>query len=323
LRRRFADPDLTVPHFRPLAGGFGKQTYLFDIGSGEHSGAYVMRRDLAEPVIDNDCHRIDVEYALIRAVHARGFPAPEALWIDTEHALLPGGNFLVMRRAAGVAGGSVFAAKAEIPRDLLRTLAGMLARLHALPPMPELQQLSESLNATLWELPVEECVRRYIGGYRALYEREPHLPSPALASLFGWLLDNIPPMRGRPVLLHGDIGFHNFLFDETGLTAVLDWEFGHLGDPSEDLAYACNTLGAALNTQELLSEYAAAGGAPVNAQRLRFFRVWGHVRNACASNLISAKFASGRLDDLKLALLPHIYIPQFIGAAIQLIEAPV
>jgi len=46
------------------------------------------------------------------------------------------------------------------------------------------------------------------------------------------------------------------------------------------------------------------------------------VRNACASNLITAKFACGRVDDLKLAVLPHVYIPQFLGAATQLIESP-
>jgi len=322
LRDRFSDPSIEVPMFRPLAGGFGKQTFLFDVTGRKFAGAYVMRRDLAEPVIDNDCHRIDVEYALIRAVHERGFPAPDALWVDSEHASLPGGNFLIMRRAPGKAGGSVFTAAGQIPKDLLQTLAGILVRLHALPPMPALSELTESLNGALWSVPMDECVRRYIGGFRALFERELHMPSPALASLFGWLLDNVPATQGRPVLLHGDIGFHNFLFDEGKLTAVLDWEFGHLGDPAEDLAYACNTLGAALDTQEFLEEYRRAGGIRVDPERIRFFRVWGHVRNACASNLITAKFACGRVDDLKLVVLPHVYIPQFLGAAMKLIEGP-
>jgi len=319
LRDRFADASLEVPMFRSLAGGFGKQTFLFDVTGREFSGSYVLRRDLAEPVIDNDCHRIDVEYALIRAVREHDFPAPDALWVDTQHALLPGGDFLVMRRAPGTAGGSVFNAKGAIPADLIQTLVKILVRLHSLPPMAELASLSDSLNTEVWNLPMDQCVRRYIGNFQALFDREPHLPSPALTSLFGWLLQNVPPMAGKPVVLHGDIGFHNFLFDDGRLTAVLDWEFGHLGDPAEDLAYACNTLGAAVDVQALLAEYRKAGGAEISAERIRFFRVWGHVRNACASNLISAKFASGRADDLKLALLPHVYIPQFLGAATQLI----
>jgi len=321
LRERFADTSLEVTMFRSLAGGFGKQTFLFDVTGRELTGSYVLRRDLAEPVIDNDCHRIELEYALIRAVREHGFPAPDALWVDTRHELLPGGDFLVMRRAPGVAGGSVFSAKGAIPADLLQTLVKIMVRLHSLPPMPELATLTGALNTEVWNLPMEECVRRYIGGFQALFDREPHLPSPALTSLFGWLLQNVPAMRGRPVLLHGDIGFHNFLFDDGRLSAVLDWEFGHLGDPAEDLAYACNTLGAALDVGELLAEYRNAGGAEISAERIRFFRIWGHVRNACASNLISAKFASGRVDDLKLVVLPHVYIPQFLGAAVQLLNA--
>ena len=321
LRDRFGDTTLELPMFRPLAGGFGKQTFLFDVTGRELSGSYVLRRDLAEPVIDNDCHRIELEYALIRAVHERGFPAPDALWVDTRHTLLPGGDFLVMRRAPGAAGGSVFTAAGAIPADLVQTLVKILVRLHQLPPMPELNALSESLNAEVWKLPLDHCVRRYIENFQILFDREPHLPSPALTSLFGWLVQNVPAMQGSPVLLHGDIGFHNFLFDDGRLSAVLDWEFGHLGDPAEDLAYACNTLGSALDVKELLTEYQRAGGVPVSAERIRFFRVWGHVRNACAANLISAKFASGRVDDLKLALLPHVYIPQFLGAAIGLVES--
>jgi hypothetical protein len=85
LRNRFDDPQLRVTAFRPLAGGFGKLTYLFDVSARELDGGYVMRRDLDDPTFDNDCHRIAKEYALIRAVHALGFPAPEALWLDCEH----------------------------------------------------------------------------------------------------------------------------------------------------------------------------------------------------------------------------------------------
>ena len=225
-----------------------------------------------------------------------------------------------MRRAPGVAGGSVFTAKGAVPQDLVQTLVKILVRLHSLPPMAELATLTESLNAEVGNLSMDRCVRRYIKNFQSLFDREPHLPSPALTSLFGWLLQNLPVMTGKPVLLHGDIGFHNFLFDDSRLSAVLDWEFGHLGDPAEDLAYACNTLGSALGVRELLAEYCKAGGTEVTADRIRFFRVWGHVRNACAANLIASKFAAGRVDDLKLALLPHVYIPQFLNAAIKLMQ---
>jgi Ser/Thr protein kinase RdoA (MazF antagonist) len=41
------------------------------------------------------------------------------------------------------------------------------------------------------------------------------------------------------VVVHGDYGPNNMLFDPVtfAVTAVLDWEWGHVGDPVEDLAW--------------------------------------------------------------------------------------
>jgi aminoglycoside phosphotransferase (APT) family kinase protein len=320
LQDRFRDPHLELVALRPLAGGFGKQTFLFEVRGEKLSGSFVLRRDMGVYMVDNDCHRIQHEYEIVRAVRSRGFPAPEALWVDCEHPLLPGGHFMVMRRSPGVPGGSVFQAQTGVPSDLTQTLAGIVARLHALPAMAELGELTDSIAPQLWTMPLEQRVRQYLQNFRALFERAPHLPSPALMSLFGWLLDNVPPAEGLPVLLHGDIGFHNFLFDDGKLSAVLDWEFAHLGDPAEDLAYVRNTLGEALDWDAFLGAYREAGGASVDARRLHFMQVWGHVRNACAANLVSARFVPGQFNDLKLVLLPHLYMPQFLNAARTLIE---
>ena len=47
-------------------------------------------------------------------------------------------------------------------------------------------------------------------------------------------------MPGR-VLVHGDFGPNNMLFSPAGsaltVTALLDWEFAHFGEPVEDLAW--------------------------------------------------------------------------------------
>jgi aminoglycoside phosphotransferase (APT) family kinase protein len=164
-------------------------------------------------------------------------------------------------------------------------------------------------------------VRRYLLSWRELFLREPHLPSPAMMALFGWLVDHIPDSTGTPALLHGDIGFHNFLLDDGKLQAVVDWEFGHIGDAAEDLAYVRNTLGGQIDWEAFLKAYQAAGGPPVSPERLHFFQIWGHLRNACASNLVSAKLYARQVDDLKGIVLPHVYIPQFMQAAQALIAS--
>ena len=320
LQDRFDDSSLFVNDFRALMGGFGKQTFLFSVQGRSLAGEYVIRRDANQPFVDNDCHRIDIEFQMIRAARAHGFPAPEALWVDTQHALLPGGHFLVMRRAAGKPGGDVFGANGRVPAQLADTLARILAHLHSLPALGELATLNESTNQSLRDAPLEYCVRHYLERWRSLFLNSEHLPSPTILAQFGWLLDNLPELSGHPVLLHGDIGFHNFLFDGDELTAVLDWEFAHLGDPAEDLAYVRNTLADALDWPAFISAYRQAGGREIDKRRLHFFQVWGHLRNACAGNLAAAAFVSGAVSDLKMVLLPHTHVPAFLGAAQALID---
>ncbi len=46
-----------------------------------------------------------------------------------------------------------------------------------------------------------------------------------------------PASVPRTVVCHGDVGPGNFLHDGARVTALLDWEFAHLGDPMDDLAW--------------------------------------------------------------------------------------
>jgi aminoglycoside phosphotransferase (APT) family kinase protein len=305
----------------PLAGGFGKETTLFEVSGKALNGAFVMRRDLAGGAsITNDCHRNVMEYPVIKAAHARGFPAPDAVWLDTEHTLLSGGDFIIMRKSPGTIGGNFFGAQTEIPETLVDSLAAIMAGLHNLEPLTELGDLNPAINTALWGKSRGESTADYIRGWRDYFLTNNHTPSPSLIALFGWLVDNVPPREGRAVLLHGDFGFHNFLFEDGKLSAVLDWEFAHIGDPAEELGYVRETIGNAIDWDRLMTNYLAAGGDPVDDVTLRYFRVWAHVRNAAASNLVGANFVAGLADDLKLTFLPYFHFPMFIKAAQELID---
>lgn len=309
---RFADDSIRVTDFRPLPGGYGKETTLFAVEGQALSGSFVMRRDRDEPTMDNDCHRVINEFPVIRAAWDKGFPAPEALWVDTEHKLLPGGDFLVMTRAPGTTGGNVHGAAGAVDSALVDLLAGSVARLHQLPPLRELGDLTNGISAELWDLSLQEASRRYIASIRDLYLANMVMPSPAVLALYGWLLDNVPDSPGRPVLLHGDIGFHNFIVDEGRLSAVVDWEFAHVGDPADDVGYVRNTVGSSLDWGEFMAAYRAAGGPDLSEDRVRFFQIWGHVRNLTASQLTTNKFETGCLDDLKLGHVGHSMMAGFL-----------
>jgi aminoglycoside phosphotransferase (APT) family kinase protein len=312
LADRFDDASLRVTDFRPLPGGYGKETILFMVEGQALSGAFVMRRDRDEPTMDNDCHRVRYEFPVIRAAYDHGFPAPEALWVDEEHQLLPGGDFLIMTRAPGTSGGNVHGAAGKVDQALVDLLAGSVARLHQLPPMRELGDLTDGIASHLWDLPLAEVTRRYIQSIKDLYLREMAMPSPAVLALYGWLMDNIPEAPGRPVLLHGDIGFHNFIVDDGRLSAVVDWEFSHIGDPADDVGYVRNTVGNSLDWGAFMDAYRAAGGPDLDEARVRFFQIWGHVRNLTASQLTTNCFETGKLDELKLGHVGHSMMAGFL-----------
>jgi aminoglycoside phosphotransferase (APT) family kinase protein len=59
----------------------------------------------------------------------------------------------------------------------------------------------------------------------------------SVLSAFGqrWLLNHVPRSVERTVLLQGDTGPGNFMFLDGRVTAVVDWEWAHYGDPMEDI----------------------------------------------------------------------------------------
>jgi hypothetical protein len=62
-------------------------------------------------------------------------------------------------------------------------------------------------------------------------------PAPLARFAFAWLARHAPRRAARISLCHGDVGPGNFLHAEGRVTALLDWEFAHLGDPLDDLGW--------------------------------------------------------------------------------------
>ena len=51
------------------------------------------------------------------------------------------------------------------------------------------------------------------------------------------LLHRVPDFDGEPVLVQGDTGPGNFMYDGDRVTAIVDWELAHIGDPMDDIAW--------------------------------------------------------------------------------------
>ncbi|MFC3230502.1 phosphotransferase family protein [Marinibaculum pumilum] len=127
--------------------------------------------------------------------------------------------------------------------------------------------------------------RETLASYRAVYDYYDH-PHPAIALGLKWAEAHLPPPQ-PPVLVHGDYRNGNVMVDPGGVTAVLDWELAHTGDPMEDLGWLCvnswryggdGPVGGFGAREDLFAGYERGAGRPADPEVVRFWEVFGHVR---------------------------------------------
>jgi hypothetical protein len=110
--------------------------------------------------------------------------------------------------------------------------------------------------------------------WRAMYE-ETVRPDALLDVAFQWLEKHRPHEPRRVVLNHGDAGPGNFLFANGHLTALIDWEFAHFGDPMDDLAWfsmRC-VMEPVPDYAACLKHYERLSGTAIDRVRLLYYRV--------------------------------------------------
>jgi aminoglycoside phosphotransferase (APT) family kinase protein len=95
-----------------------------------------------------------------------------------------------------------------------------------------------------------------------------------------WLERFVPARVQRVAMVQGDTGPGNFLFDGDRVTAVIDWEWAHLGDPMEDLGNICvrefwNPCGGLTG---LMGRYEKRSGLKVDLAAVRYYRVQQNLR---------------------------------------------
>ncbi|MBC8187401.1 MAG: phosphotransferase family protein [Proteobacteria bacterium] len=133
-------------------------------------------------------------------------------------------------------------------------------------------------------------------------------PHPTFRLGVSWLRRHASPFEGVPVIVHGDFRLGNFLASDRGLTAVLDWELVHRGDPMEDLAWLCLrtwrfgadalVAGGFGSLEDLRTAYEKAGGQ----WREEAFR-WWTVARTLWWGLGLARQAQAYLDGLSTSIV--------------------
>jgi aminoglycoside phosphotransferase (APT) family kinase protein len=128
---------------------------------------------------------------------------------------------------------------------------------------------------------VREHQEEQLAGIHALFEREDRVQpiDPLARAQLDHLLSHVPDVDIEPVLVQGDTGPGNFMYEDRHVSAIVDWELAHVGDPMDDIAWLSwrATQQGWPDFSARLREYEAASGITVDPARVRYFRL-----NACA-----------------------------------------
>lgn len=291
LSERFPDAaGLKVERFEELPVGFSKKTIMVELDRALFGTTSLVIR--AEPnvrLIEIDGADPRFEFPTVMLAYRAGLPVPEPLWVEADVERL-GMRFFVSRRGEGANLGTLNSAQSEVPDAVLEDLARHLARLHSVqldPSDPFLQQ--SHLSRWLHFPTITESTTHFVRYWRRLVELGELGPSPLLEIGLRWMEHNVPRSSDVPVFLHGDYGLHNVLVDGERVSAILDWETSHIGDPAEDVTHLL-TFTAGIDQERFLSAYARHGGAKLTPYRLRYFEVF-----QCVLMIASCLVALSRL----------------------------
>jgi aminoglycoside phosphotransferase (APT) family kinase protein len=279
---------------RLLAGGASKEAWAVDTEDGRE----LLVRRAGGGVIHLGTLSLRDEFAVLRAAQEAGLRVPKPIGYLGD---VDGRDAFVMERVAGETIGRRIVRQPELEqarRALPFQMAEELARIHAIP--------HERLPFLVAGDPVERCYRDLdsIGA-----------PHPAIELGLLWVRERLPRVRER-VVLHGDFRLGNFAVDGNGLVAILDWEFAHIGDPAEDVAWPLvrawrfgvddKRLAGMADVGPYLERYCELTGREIRMEELDVWEVFGNVKWAIGALRQSRRHLSGEQRSVELAILGRL-----------------
>lgn len=272
-----------------LAGGASKEAWAIDTADGRD----LLVRRAGGGVIHEATLSLRDEYEVLVAAREAGVKAPEPVAYLGE---VKGREAFVMERVRGETIGRRIVKSA--PAGLADDMVDELAKIHSILPerLPFLRD-ADPFETFYAELDSVE---------------EPH---PAIELGLTFARERIPLERER-VVGHGDFRVGNLVVDENGLVAVLDWEFAHVSDPAEDVAWPLVRawrfgnddlrLGGIGDVEPYLGRYAQLTGVEIPLEELYAWEVLDNCKWAIGALRQARRHLRGEDRSVELAILGRL-----------------
>jgi len=292
--------------------GASRATWLVTLSDG---GVPVLRADTGDGPMAGTALTLAREATVYAALEGSAVPIPRLL------ARKPEGDALLIARAPGMESldGLEPVARARVMDayvDALADLHGVDATRLALPGFARPEPGDPAgAELALW---------------RGVFDARVTRPAPLARFAFAWLSRHAPRRADRIALCHGDVGPGNFLHAEGCISALLDWEFAHLGDPLDDLGWLCfrgHHLSEGIGDLDAqLARWSERTGLPADRARIAWYRALVMLRMlvACHAALDSGAASLDRTVYFSLGALLALLLPRALAglAGIELAPPP-
>jgi len=295
---------------QPLAGGASRDSWRLNISAPGHPDgdqqSLVMRRDLASQMFDDALTR-EQEYRLMAAAYDNGVQVARMRYLCTDKMVL-GSDFFLMDYRPGISVGTrvlrlpeLAEARARLPQQM----AAQLARIHQIDTAAhDLDFLPRPPAGVSPAKAVVEQVYAILDGLG--------VHNPAWEWSLRWAQRHAPDAP-QITFVHGDFRLGNWLVTEDGLSAVIDWEFGHMGDPDEELGYVCmrdwrfgngaQRFAGLSDRETFLRAYEATSGRQVDRAAVDWWEIMGNIRWGVICLSQAQRHLSGADPSVELASL--------------------
>ncbi len=293
-----------ISGLKMLAGGASKEAWAFDLENATAKLELILRR-AGGGAMNADQISLFEEFKVLEAARNAGVTVakPVAYLADVSEK-----EAFISERLKGEAVGRRVVSRPELAEaraSLPNRLAEELAKIHSI----NLEKL-DFLPGTRDFTAATYLVSRLRSELAATLE-----PHPVIELALLWLERNIPA-QSDVLVLHGDFRIGNLMISETALVGVLDWEFAHVGDPAEDLAWLlvrawrfghdALRLGGIGEVSAFLEHYNALTNRNISLEQLFYWEVMGNVKWAVGALTQARRHLDGHERSVELAVLGRL-----------------
>lgn len=286
-----ADEPVTIRNLQALTGGASKEQFVFDLDwvrNGERRTAdrMVLRCEPAASIVETSRAR---EFELMQ-FGAKLMPVPPVYWLDEDgsHMGMPSliSGFVTGTQKPARVSSNVSGMGIHFPADYRASLGPQYVRYMV--DLHRAEIADEDLPSFVRPAAgTTEAADLLVNWWARIWAEDLYEDVPIATITEHWLRRNAPVLD-RASVVHGDFRTGNFLFDESSrsITAVLDWELGYVGDRHGDLGWVITDLyitredgapyhcGLFAGTDDLVEQYEAAGGLPIDRRKLAWHKIF-------------------------------------------------